>query len=218
MKNILIILVCLFVSFSFVAHASREKDSHEHGAANVMLAMEGEKFQLNFEVPSDSLIGFEHLPKSQDQRKNFNIAIRTLSEPSKLFSIPAKAECILVGVNVSQSLFSSEGGHDHDKKDDHGHDEKGFWDSLFGHDEKDDHGHDEKDDHGHDKSEKSEIHSEFHSKYQWNCHHLDDLDSIGTQLMDIFPRIEEIRVSWIAENGQGSIELESKNDLIKGWK
>ena len=36
--------------------------------------------------------------------------------------------------------------------------------------------------------------------------------------MDIFPRIEEIRVSWIAENGQGSIELESKNDLIKGWK
>ena len=212
MKNILIILVCLFVSFSFVAHASREKDSHEHGAANVMLAMEGEKFQLNFEVPSDSLIGFEHLPKSQDQRKNFNIAIRTLSEPSKLFSIPAKAECILVGVNVSQSLFSSEGGHDNDKKDDHGHDEKGFWDSLFGHD---DHGHDEKDDHGHDKSE---IHSEFHSKYQWNCHHLDDLDSIGTQLMNIFPRIEEIRVSWISENGQGSIELESKDDRIKGWK
>ena len=215
MKNILIILVCLFVTFSFVANASREKDSHEHGAANVMLAMEGEKFQLNFEVPSDSLIGFEHLPKSQDQRKNFNNAIRTLSEPSKLFSIPAKAECILVGVNVSQSLFSSEGGHDHNKKDAHGHDEKGFWDSLFGHD---DHGHDEKDDHGHDKSEKSEIHSEFHSKYQWNCNHLDDLDSIETQLMDIFPRIEEIRVSWIAENGQGSIELESKNDLIKGWK
>ena len=218
MKNILIMLVCLLVVFNFVAQASREKDSHEHGAANVMLAMEEEKLQLNFEVPSDSLIGFEHLPKSKDQRQNFSKAINTLSEPSKLFSIPSKAECLLVSVNVSQSLFSGKDGHGHNEKDDHGHDEKGFWDSLFGHDEKDDHGHDEKDDHGHDKSEKSEIHSEFHSKYQWNCHHLDDLDSIGTQLMNIFPRIEEIRVSWIDENGQGSIELESKDDRIKGWK
>ena len=210
MKNILIVFVCLIVSFNFLAKAAREKDSHEHGAANVMLAMEGEKLQLNFEVPSESLIGFEHLPKSQDQLQNFSKAISTLSEPSKLFSIPSKAECLLVGVNVSQSLFSGKDEHGHDEKDNHGHDEKGFWDSLFGHDEKDDHGHDE--------SEKSEIHSEFHSKYQWNCHHLDDLDSIGTQLMNIFPRIEEIRVSWIAENSQGSIELESKDDRMKGWK
>ena len=202
MKNIFIVLVCLFVSFNFAAQASREKDSHEHGAANIMLALEGEKLHLNFEVPSESLIGFEHFPKSQDQRQNFNEAIQTLSEPSKLFSIPANTECLLVGINVSQSLFSGKGGHDHDEKDEHGHDEKGFRDSLFGHDEKDEHGHDEKDDHGHDKSEKSEIHSEFHSKYQWNCHHLDDLDYIETQLMNIFRRIEEIGVSWIAENRQ----------------
>ena len=192
------VLVCLVVSFSFSAHASREKDSHEHGAANVMLAMEGEKLQLNFEVPSESLIGFEHFPKSQDQRWYFNEAIKSLLEPSKLFSIPADAECLLVGINVSQSLFAA--------KDEHGHEEK------------DEHGHEEKDEHGHDESEKSEIHSEFISKYHWNCEHLDEIDSIGTQLMNIFPRIEEIRVRWITKNNQGSIELESKDDRIKGWK
>jgi len=198
MKNIFMVLVCLVVSFSFSAQASREKDSHEHGAANVMLAMEGEKLQLNFEVPSESLIGFEHFPKSQDQRWYFNEAIKTLLEPSKLFSIPADAECLLVGINVSQSLFAA--------KDEHGHEEK------------DEHGHEEKDEHGHDESEKSEIHSEFISKYHWNCEHLDEIDSIGTQLMNIFPRIEEIRVRWITKNNQGSIELESKDDRIKGWK
>jgi len=192
------VLVCLVVSFSFAAQASREKDSHEHGAANVMLAMEGEKLQLNFEVPSESLIGFEHFPKSQDQRWYFNEAIKSLLEPSKLFSIPADAECLLVGINVSQSLFAA--------KDEHGHEEK------------DEHGHEEKDEHGHDESEKSEIHSEFISKYHWNCEHLDEIDSIGTQLMNIFPRIEEIRVRWITKNNQGSIELESKDDRIKGWK
>ena len=198
MKNILNVLVCLVVSFNVLADSSREKDSHEHGAANVMLAMEGEKLQLNFEVPSESLIGFEHFPKSQDQRWYFNEAIKTLLEPSKLFSIPANAECLLVGIKVSQSLFSAEDEH--------------------GHDEKDEHGHDEKDEHGHDESDKSEIHSEFSSKYHWNCEHLDEIDSIGTQLMNIFPRIEEIRVRWITKNNQGSIELESKDDRIKGWK
>ena len=198
MKNIFMVLVCLVVSFGFAAQASREKDSHEHGAANVMLAMEGEKLQLKFEVPSESLIGFEHFPKSQDQRWYFNEAIKSLLEPSKLFSIPADAECLLVGINVSQSLFAA--------KDEHGHEEK------------DEHGHEEKDEHGHDESDKSEIHSEFSSKYHWNCEHLDEIDSIGTQLMNIFPRIEEIRVRWITKNNQGSIELESKDDRIKGWK
>lgn len=217
MKNILNVLVCLIVSFNVLAESSREKDSHEHGAANVMLAMEGEKLQLNFEVPSESLIGFEHFPKSQDQRWYFNEAIKTLLEPSKLFPIPSKADCLLVSINVTQSLFTGKDGHG--EEDDHGHDEKGFWGNLFGDDDDhDDHGHGEEDDHGHDESEKSEIHSEFHSKYHWNCEHLDEIDSIGTQLMNIFPRIEEIRVRWITKNNQGSIELESKDDRIKGWK
>ena len=182
MKNILIVLVCLFVSFDILAQVARQKDSHEHGAAIIKMVMEEERLQVEFEVPSESLIGFEHFPKSQSNRENFNKAIKVLSDPSKLFSQPIKAECLLVGMNVSQSLFSNE------------------------------------EEHGHDESEKSEIHSEFKSNYYWNCQHLDEIDSIGTQLMTFFPRIEEIRVNWISNNGQGSLELESKDDRIKGWK
>ena len=188
MKNIFIVLVCLFMSFDILAQVARQKDSHEHGAAKLMMVMEGEKLQIEFEVPSENLIGFEHFPKSQSNRKNFNKAIKILSDPSKLFSIPIKAECLLVGMNISQSLFSNE--------EEHGHE----------------------DEHGQDESEKSEIHSEFKSNYNWNCLHLDEIDSFGTQLMSFFPRIEEIRVSWISHNSQGSLELESKDGRIKGWK
>ena len=201
MKNIFIVLVCLFVSFDILAQVARQKDSHEHGAAKLMMVMEGKKLQVEFEVPSESLIGFEHFPKSQGNRKNFNEAIKILSDPSKLFSIPIKAECLLVGMNVSQTLFSNEEEHDHEAEKEHGHDES-----------------EKEDDHGHDESEKSEIHSEFKSNYYWNCQHLDEIDSIGTQLMSFFPRIEEIRVHWISNNGQGSLELESEDDRIKGWK
>ena len=191
MKNIFLILVCISVSFNILAESSRQKDSHEHGAAILKMALEGEKLQIEFEVPSESLIGFEHFPKSQSNRENFSDAIKILSDPSRLFSMSSKAECLLVGMSISQSLFSNE--------EEHGHDES-------------------EEEHGHDESEKSEIHSEFKSNYSWNCHHLDEIDSIGTQLMTFFPKIEEIRVNWISNDGQGALELESKEDRIKGWK
>ena len=191
MKNIFFILVCISVSFNVLAESSRQKDSHEHGAANLKMVMEGRKLQLEFEVPSESLIGFEHFPKSQRNRENFSDAIKILSDPSRLFSMSSKAECLLVGMSISQSLFSN--------KEEHGHDES-------------------EEEHGHNETEKSEIHSEFKSNYYWNCQHLDEIDSIGTQLMSFFPRIEEIRVNWISNYGQGSLELESKDDRIKGWK
>ena len=194
MKNIFIVLMCLFVSFQSSAQV-RQKDSHEHGAANLMLAIEGDKLQIGIEVPSESLIGFEHFPKSRSDSENFSEAIKILSNPSKFFSTPSDAECLLTGLNVSQSLFSGE------DKDEHGHEE-----------------HDEHDEHGHDDSEKGEIHSEFRSNYSWNCLHTDEIDSIGNKLFSFFPRIEEIRVNWITNSGQGSLEIESEDNQIRGWK
>ena len=198
MKNIFIVLVCLFVSFQTSAQV-RQKDSHEHGAANLMLAIEGDKLQIGIEVPSESLIGFEHFPKSRSDRENFNEAIKILSNPSKFFSTPDDAECLLTGLNVSQTLFSG------DEEDEHGHEKK------------DEHGHDEHDEHSHEDSEKGGIHSEFRSNYSWNCLHTDEIDSIGNKLFSIFPRIEEIRVKWITNSGQGSLEIESGDNQIRGW-
>ena len=199
MKNICLVLLCIFVSLDILAQV-RQKDSHEHGAANLKMALEGEKLQVEFEVPSESLIGFEHFPKSQSNREDFSNAIKILSDPSRLFSMSREGECLLVGMNISQSLFSNEEEHGHDEsEDEHSKNES-------------------EDEDGHDESEKSEIHSEFKSNYSWNCQHLDEIDSIGTQLMTVFPNIEEIRVNWISNNGQGSLELESKDDRIKGWK
>ena len=199
MKNIFIVLVCLFVSFQISAQ-DRQKDTHEHGAANLMLVIEGDKLQIGIEVPSESLIGFEHFPKSRSDRENFNEAIKILSDPSKFFSTPDDAECLLTGLNVSQTLFSG------NEEDEHGHEKK------------DEHGHDDHDEHGHEDSEKGEIHSEFRSNYSWNCLHTDEIDSIGNKLFSFFPRIEEIRVNWITTSGQGSLEIESGDNQIRGWK
>ena len=207
MRYIILFLAGLLLPLSIHAQ-SRQLDAHEHGAAKVMMALEGKMLQLQFEVPSDSLIGFEYSPESEKDRKVFAYAMTILSNPTNLFDIPDEAECIPVGIKVSQTLFSGEGEHHEGEHHDHGDDHDD------GKSEKDhDHDHDkDHDDHG------DEVHSEFQASYLWNCHHADDLDSVQTRMMKVFPRIEEIRVQWIVGDGQGAMELENQDGKIRGWR
>ena len=165
MRYIILFLAGLLLPLSIHAQ-SRQLDAHEHGAAKVMMAMEGKILQLQFEVPSDSLIGFEYSPESEKDRKVFAYAMTILSNPTNLFDIPDEAECIPVGIKVSQTLFSGEGEHHEGEHHDHG----------------------------------------------------DDLDSIQTRMMKVFPRIEEIRVQWIVGDRQGAMELENQDGKIRGWR
>ena len=104
MRYIILFLAGLLLPLSIHAQ-SRQLDAHEHGAAKVMMAMEGKMLQLQFEVPSDSLIGFEYSPESEKDRKVFAYAMTILSNPTNLFDIPDEAECIPVGIKVSQTYF-----------------------------------------------------------------------------------------------------------------
>ena len=207
MYKIWFILAGLFLPLHSYAQ-TRQLEAHEHGAARVMMAMEGEKLQLEFEVSSDSLVGFEHFPEIDKDREVFATAMTTLSNPSKLFGIPDEAECISVGIRVSQTLFPLEGEHHegvhHEDEDDKDDSKSGKGND---HDKEGDH-----DEHG------KEAHSEFHASYLWNCHHADDLDSLQTRLIKVFPRIEEVRVQWIVGDRQGALELENQDGLIRGWR
>ncbi len=207
MHYILLVLAGLFLPLQIYAQ-SRQLDAHEHGAANVMMAMEGKKLQLEFEVPSNSLVGFEHFPEANKDREVFAKAIATLSNPSNLFWIPDEAECIPVGIKVSQTLFSVEGEHHEGEQHEHGdgHDESKS-EKDYDRDKEGDH-----DKHG------EEVHSEFHASYLWNCRHADDLDSVQTSMMKVFPRIEEIRVQWIVGDRQGAMEIEKRDGRIRGWR
>ena len=122
MYKICFILAGLFLPLHSYAQ-TRQLEAHEHGAALVMMAMEGEKLQLELEVPSDSMVGFEHFPETDKDREVFATAMTTLSNPSKLFRIPDEAECMPVGIKVSQTLFPLESEHHegehHEYRNDH---------------------------------------------------------------------------------------------------
>ncbi len=76
--------------------AWQAQKAHVHGAAQVNLAMEGAKGELEFEAPADGILGFEHAPKTAAQKKTANDTVEKFkTQANTLFVFPAAAGCSL---------------------------------------------------------------------------------------------------------------------------
>jgi len=97
----------------------RQLGSHVHGDASLSLALDGEVLVIELESPLYNLLGFEHAPENENQRKILEGAEIRLSEPNNLFSINGEAGCEGEVPEYSHLMYdhSNEHGNDHD--DDH---------------------------------------------------------------------------------------------------
>lgn len=81
-------LLCTTAALAQHAHAP-----HEHGVAELRVAIEGEMLEIEFASPLDNLVGFEHAPGTDRQRSALANAERTLNNFERLFALPAAAGC-----------------------------------------------------------------------------------------------------------------------------
>jgi hypothetical protein len=44
--------------------------AHSHGVGNLELVVQGGTVKASFEIPMESLLGFEHLPRTTAQKKS----------------------------------------------------------------------------------------------------------------------------------------------------
>ncbi len=87
----------------------RSAGAHEHGAAKLDIAMEGLKGSLVFEVPMESLTGFEHEAKTAADKKKMADAEAALrSKMGQMVLLPATAAC---SITVTEVEAERHGGH-----------------------------------------------------------------------------------------------------------
>lgn len=60
------------------AAETRHHDPHVHGVAEINIAVEGSKADVQFRAPAESVMGFEHEAKSESDRKKRDAALRTV--------------------------------------------------------------------------------------------------------------------------------------------
>jgi hypothetical protein len=124
--------VCLALALSPLAPAHQKHDhshdhdemgsealgAHEHGAASLNVAVDGTLVSLEFHSAAYNIVGFEHAPKDDAQRKAIADATAALKDPVTLFGLTG---CTLKDSQIDAGGHGAD-SHDHDHDHEHGHD------------------------------------------------------------------------------------------------
>lgn len=97
MKSYLIekIILILLVSFSVKTHANetdryehRQHEAHVHGEAKLNILIDETMLVFELETPALNVLGFEHEPKTNQEKEKVNKVNRILSSYKNVISVP----------------------------------------------------------------------------------------------------------------------------------
>lgn len=79
---------------------------HVHGQAQLELVLDGGELQISLAAPLDSIVGFEHRPRTAVQRQAAEAALRVLADPVSLMGLPTAAGCTLTHVDLHAPVLA----------------------------------------------------------------------------------------------------------------
>lgn len=82
-----------------------EHAGHSHGQGQLELVVQGGAVKANFEIPMESLLGFEHLPKTAAQKKAMADLQAAVTQPDYVLGLPKAAACELKSVEAQSDMF-----------------------------------------------------------------------------------------------------------------
>jgi hypothetical protein len=90
------------------APASPAPHTHAHGKGELELTVQGDAIRAIFRTPMDSLLGFEHAPKTDSQRAATERLRAKLSNPDTFFLPTPAAQCTPSSSEATSTLFSGQ--------------------------------------------------------------------------------------------------------------
>lgn len=161
--------------------------AHEHGVAEVGVAVEGKSVQIEFTAPGSAIMGFEHEAKTAaDKKKMADAFAKFRSNVASMFVFDQALGCKLNTVSIGL------GGGDHDHRDGH------------------DHGHSHDADHDHDHG-----HSDVRALVDASCSRSVEGSTLRFQVSRYFPEAATLRVQVVGNSFQTGAELKGTRNSIK---
>ena len=192
--------LALACAASGAAAAETSHGAHEHGAAELELAVEGSDVVVNFASPMYNLVGFEHAPRDEQDREAVAAARALLDDVGNLVLLDAEAVCTVVEVDIDWDMPSAveedDDDDEHDAHDDHA-DKHGAHDDHA--DEHDAHHADEA--HDHDDHDAGEQHADVTVEIRYTCEHADRLNALDIAAFESFERLSEVELRAVGPGG-----------------
>ena len=173
---------------------------HVHGAAELMLAAEGNRIEIILNVPAMSVVGFESQFVSAEQQQAVTDADALLRNPDQLFSLRG-GQCVLEDTQVD---FSAITGVSLDTEKEH-------------HTEEEHHTDDEHAAHEHSTHEEAAVdedHGDIAVQYHFNCNNSAALEQLRFGPDGLPFDLEQINIMWVTELGQGGAEVSLKRPYV----
>ncbi|MEQ1743071.1 MAG: DUF2796 domain-containing protein [Candidatus Nitrotoga sp.] len=172
--KILLLLSMLLTSFFTVAG-----EAHVHGVATLQLALDDSLLHLNLSSPLDSLLGFEHLPRTEKQKAAVRHMADQLRQAERLFQPTLAARCTLKTYSLESPVLETGKHKGHDQK---GHDHEG--DNHEGHD-----------------------HTDLNAEFVFYCAKPNELRDLEINLFSYFPGLLRLKTEAATPRGQSAAIL-----------
>lgn len=189
--------------------------AHVHGLVHLDVAVDAKTLTIALESPLDSLLGFEHRPRTAAQRKAAADVLARMNDGASLFRPDAAAQCTPTKTAVQAEVLQAEpAGAKHGKHEEHGKGDKhGTHPKHEEHAKDGKHAHDK---HGKgDKHEDHEEHAELGATYEYTCQQPDKLTAVEIGLFDAFKRIRSIEVQVAGAQGQSKHTLKPTDKVLR---
>lgn len=165
---------------------TRSAGTHTHGGSEIGLVLDGKKVIAEFDTPLYNILGFEHAPDTQAQKRQVTKAEETLMLGGDLFSFNRRAGCRFIAPETAIALFPTLS-----TDDEHAHED--------GHDEET-HDHDE-----------DETHKDLILHYEFICENPDKLENVSINLFEFFDELSDINVTYLGPSTQKQFSLTREN-------
>ena len=193
MKHVTVSILTALALSATAGTAKEQHGAHEHGKAELNVAIDGLKVMIALESPAESIYGFEHEAKAaKDVTARDNAAKLLKDNASTLFQFQADRGCALTESKIEP--WVKEGDDDHD------HDAKKAKPSKGGKAEHHQHEHGE--------------HGEVHANYTFPCTKAANGSKLTVTLTDSFPKLREIAVQLISDQKQSGTTLKASNKTL----
>ena len=172
-----------------VSTLAQAETAHQHGVGTLNIVASQQELMLELQTPADNILGFEHKPRTDQQKQQLSNSLALLKKADILFNIPMQAKCSLQKVNIENPFASHKEHAEHDE-------------------------HDKADEHDHSQ-EASDTHADFTINYTYRCKQHKQLASINiADLFKNFSNFETLNVQWVHNNKQSAKTVTKENSVI----